>query len=232
MKNVAIILSAGKGTRMGSSISKQYLEVFGKPVVFYTIKAFEDSGVDEIFLVISEEDRNYVEQNIIQKYGFCKIKQLVIGGRERYHSVYNALRCVGEADNVLIHDGARPLILAEQIDMMIEKMKIYQACVAGMPIKDTIKIVDENNSVIDTPERSRIWQVQTPQVFRYSEILEAYENMMLDKENDVTDDSMVMEKYGNHEVRLIALSYENIKITTKEDLVFMKGILIDRGISC
>ncbi len=233
MRNVAIILSAGKGTRMESSISKQYIDVLGKPVIYYTLDAFENSIVDEIILVISEQDRNYVEETIINKYGFHKIKHLVCGGKERYHSVYNALKRVEEADNVLIHDGARPLILSGQIDMLLSQMKTYKACVAGMPVKDTIKIVDENHYVTNTPERSRIWQVQTPQVFRYPELREAYEKMMLDENPAVTDDAMVLEMYGDpdlkKEIRLVELSYENIKVTTKEDLVFMKGILLKRG---
>ncbi|MDE7157774.1 MAG: 2-C-methyl-D-erythritol 4-phosphate cytidylyltransferase [Lachnospiraceae bacterium] len=233
MRNVAIILSAGKGTRMESSISKQYIDVLGKPVIYYTLDAFENSIVDEIILVISEQDRNYVEETIINKYGFHKIKHLVCGGKERYHSVYNALKRVEEADNVLIHDGARPLILSGQIDMLLSQMKTYKACVAGMPVKDTIKIVDENHYVTNTPERSRIWQVQTPQVFRYPELREAYEKMILDENPAVTDDAMVLEMYGDpdlkKEIRLVELSYENIKVTTKEDLVFMKGILLKRG---
>ena len=137
------------------------------------------------------------------------------------------------ADNVLIHDGARPLILSGQIDMLLSQMKTYKACIAGMPVKDTIKIVDENKYVTDTPERSRIWQVQTPQVFRYPEIRKAYEKMMSDENPAVTDDAMVLEMYGDpdlkKEIRLVELSYENIKVTTKEDLVFMKGILLKRG---
>lgn len=233
MRNVAIVLSAGKGTRMGNSISKQYIEVLGKPIIYYTLKAFENSMVDEIILVISEPDRDYVEENIINKYGFSKIKHIVYGGKERYHSVYNALKQIDKADNVLIHDGARPLILTEQINMLLCQMKIYKACVAGMPVKDTIKTVDENQYVTGTPERSRMWQVQTPQVFHYSEIRKAYENMMLDENPAMTDDAMVLEMYGNpylkKEIRLVELSYENIKVTTKEDLIFMEGILVKRG---
>lgn len=229
MRNVAIILSAGKGTRMGSRISKQYIEVLGKPVIYYTIEAFEDSEVDEIILVISEEDRNYVEKHIINQYGFNKIKQIVYGGKERYHSVYNALKCIEAADNVLIHDGARPLITAEQINMLIDKMQTCKACVAGMPVKDTIKVVDDDNYVADTPERSKMWQVQTPQVFCYIDIVTAYEELIRDEKHNVTDDAMVMETYGKNKVKLVELSYENIKVTTKEDLVFMQGILMDRA---
>lgn len=233
MRNVAIILSAGKGTRMGSSVSKQYIEVLGKPVIYYTLDAFENSMVDEIILVISEQDRNYVEEGIVNKYGFHKIKHLVHGGKERYHSVYNALKQVEEADNVLIHDGARPLILPEQIDMLLSRMKTFQACVAGMPVKDTIKSVDANHCVTDTPERSRLWQVQTPQAFCYSGIREAYDKMMSHENPAVTDDSMVLEMYGHpglrKEIRMVELNYENIKVTTKEDLVFMESILLKRG---
>ncbi|MCI8670367.1 MAG: 2-C-methyl-D-erythritol 4-phosphate cytidylyltransferase [Lachnospiraceae bacterium] len=233
MRNVAIILSAGKGTRMGSSVSKQYIDVLGKPVIYYTLAAFENSIVDEIILVISEQDRNYVEEAIINKYAFHKIKHLVYGGKERYHSVYNALKQVEGADNVLIHDGARPLILPEQINMLLSQMKTFKACVAGMPVKDTIKIVDANHCVTDTPERSRLWQVQTPQVFSCSGIRDAYEKMMSDENPAVTDDAMVLEMYGHphlrKEIRMVELSYENIKVTTKEDLVFMEGILLKRN---
>lgn len=228
MKNVAIVLSAGKGIRMGGEVPKQYLEVLGKPVIYYTLMAFEHSQIDEIILVISEEYRDYVVQDIIKKYGFHKIKDIIYGGKERFHSVYNALKSIDMAENVLIHDAARPLIVPEQINMLLEKLKEYNACAAGMPVKDTIKRTDHNDNVVETPERSRLWQVQTPQAFRYDKIMNAYEQLINDKNDNVTDDAMVMELYGSDKVKLVRFGYENLKITTKEDLIFMKEILINR----
>lgn len=230
MKDIAIVLSAGKGTRMGSEVPKQYLKIMGKPVLYYTLKAFEDSDVDEIAVVLSESDRDIVEK-IIEKYSITKVKYIVNGGAERYHSVFNGLSCLKEARKVLIHDGARPLILPEHINQILRELDEKSTCVAGMPVKDTIKILDENNYVIDTPERSTVWQIQTPQGFFYSDIMKAYKEMMKQEDTRITDDAMVMERYGDERIYIKETSYDNIKITTQDDLVYMMTVLTQRELA-
>lgn len=227
MKNAAIILSAGKGTRMGSEIPKQYLEVMGKPIIYYTLKAFEDSDIDEIVIVLSEQDRNYM-QSLLKEYDIKKVKYIANGGAERYHSVQNGLQCLEKIEKVLIHDGARPLITPDQINQIIRELDTKHVCVAGMPVKDTIKILDTDNYVVDTPRRSTMWQIQTPQGFWYGDIAAAYKKMMEQEDANITDDAMVMERYGTEKIFIKETSYENIKITTPEDLIFMKAVLEKR----
>lgn len=224
MKQIsAIILSAGKGTRMKSDICKQYICVEGYPVLYYTLKAFENSNADRIILVVGEEDIDYVKNDIVERYGFNKVQSIVKGGRERYDSVINGLGELDNTDIVLIHDGARPLISPEDINNIIEAMNMHSACVAAMPVKDTIKISDEEGYVKDTPLRKYVWQIQTPQAFRVEDIKRAYELMRLNNDHTITDDSMVIEKYTDIKVKLIETSYSNIKITTPEDLKFMEN---------
>ena len=221
----AIVLSAGKGTRMKSDVSKQYLLVDDRPVLYYTLAAFEQSKIDDIIVVTAKEDIEFVQKEIIEKFGFCKVSKVVSGGKERYDSVIAGLAGMDDRDKVLIHDGARPLIKTEQIDEMIEEIKNCPACIAGMPVKDTIKIADEEGMVVSTPNRKFVWQIQTPQAFDVSLIKSAYDKMKEHNDTTITDDAMAVEKYTDEKIKLIMAGYENIKITTPEDLLLMKGIL-------
>lgn len=225
MKTAAIILSAGKGTRMKTEISKQYISVKGYPVLYYSLKAFEKSNVDEIIIVAGKDDLNYVKQEIVDKYSVGKVKSIVAGGKERYDSVINGLEQISECENVLVHDGARPLIQTEVINRIIKEVSNGISCVAAMPVKDTIKISDENGFVKETPERKNLWQIQTPQAFRTELLKQAYHEMRQAGDDTITDDSMVIEKYSEEKVRLIEAEYSNIKITTPEDLLFMEKYL-------
>ena len=182
MKTYAIILSAGKGKRMQSTISKQYIEVLGYPVLYYTLKAFEKSKVDNIIIVAGQDDIEYIRKDIIEKYNINKVLDIVSGGAERYDSVMAGLKCISGDGNVLVHDGARPLIEDFQINKIIENLKNDEACVMGMPVKDTIKIKDRNNYVINTPRRSTLWQIQTPQAFNVYTLKKAYETMQINEE--------------------------------------------------
>ena len=229
MKTYAIILSAGKGKRMQSTISKQYIEVLGYPVLYYTLKAFEKSKVDNIIIVAGQDDIEYIRKDIIEKYKINKVLDIVSGGAERYDSVMAGLKCISGDGNVLVHDGARPLIEDFQINKIIENLKNDEACVMGMPVKDTIKIKDRNNYVINTPRRSTLWQIQTPQAFNVYTLKKAYETMQINEDTTITDDSMVMERYSEVQIKLIEGSYENIKITTPEDLILMTEILKKRN---
>lgn len=215
----AIVLAAGAGKRMNSSVHKQYLELAGKPVLYYSLKAFEQSMVTEIVLVVGAGEIEYCTQEIIKKYGIQKVSAIVEGGKERYHSVYEGLKAVKNAEYVLIHDGARPFVDTDMIARSIECAKNCKACVVGMPVKDTIKVVGTDGFAKETPERKTLWQIQTPQTFEYPLILEAYQKVIAAGDSTVTDDAMVLERAAGIAVRVIEGSYRNIKITTPEDLV-------------
>lgn len=220
----AIVLAAGRGRRMNSRVQKQYLLLLDKPVLYYSLKAFEDSFVDDIILVAGENEIEYCRMEIVEKYGFTKVKKMVAGGSERYHSVYHGLKAAGDCRYVFIHDGARPFVNREILERAYACVKKEDACVVGMPVKDTIKLADGNGFAEQTPERDRVWAVQTPQVFAYQRIWTAYARMMekeaefMSRKIRITDDAMVMETFGDTPVRLVEGSYENIKITTPEDL--------------
>lgn len=224
-KFTAIVLAGGTGKRMHSHIHKQYLELAGKPVLYYALKTFEKSDVTDIVLVTGAGEETYCKCEIVDKYHINKVKAIVPGGLERYHSVYAGLCAAKGADYVLIHDGARPLVTADIIRRSMEAVKEYHACVAGMPVKDTIKIADEKGYAKLTPERSKVWQVQTPQSFSYSLVYEAYQKILADEDSAITDDAMVVERMTNQPVKLIEGSYRNIKITTPEDMMIAEMYL-------
>lgn len=230
-KTVAVVLAAGAGKRMHSDVQKQYLLLQDRPVIYYALKTFQDSFIDEIVLVVGQGEIEYCQKEIVEKYHFSKVRQIVEGGRERYHSVANGLRAVEGEGYVFIHDGARPFLTKEMLQRSYEAVKEHHACVVGMPVKDTIKIVDENRFAKTTPNRETVWQVQTPQVFMASLAKEAYERLLIKEEElqaqgiRITDDAMVVETLLNHPVRLVEGSYENIKITTPEDLHIARSFL-------
>lgn len=222
-KFTAIVLSAGSGKRMNSETPKQYLPLLGKPVIYYSLKAFQDSPVTDIILVTGADEVDYCLRNIVKPYGLTKVRAIVPGGRERYDSVYEGLKAAGPTDYVLIHDGARPVLTMEIINRSINMVQLEKSCVVGMPVKDTIRIVDAKRHATGTPERSTVWQMQTPQSFSFPYIMEAYGKMKQSaaKGEDVsfiTDDAMVVEHFMNGSVKMIEGSYRNLKITTPEDL--------------
>lgn len=226
-KCTAIVLAAGQGTRMGTKVQKQYLEILGKPVLFYSLDAFQKSDIiDEIILVVGEAQKDYCQKEIVERFHINKVSKIVTGGSERFYSVWNGLQEVNGEGYVFIHDGARPLLDEAILERVYKEVIEWKACVVGMPVKDTIKLSDSNDFVIDTPPRDFLWMVQTPQVFENSLVKKAYSMLMNQEQIHATDDAMVVEQMLNHKVRLVQGSYENIKITTSEDLeiaeVFMK----------
>lgn len=241
MKTTAIILAAGQGKRMGSDVAKQFLLLSGRPVLYYTLKNFEESMVDEIILVTGEGQEEYCRKEIVDAYGFLKVKKIVTGGKERYHSVAKGLDAISddikarpdmrEESYVLIHDGARPFATPEMIERGILAAQKYDACVLGMPVKDTIKISDDEGFAADTPKRSLVWQIQTPQIFERSLIKKAYKELILREEEllekgiAITDDAMVVELLSGKRVKLVEGSYHNIKLTTPEDLKIAEALL-------
>lgn len=217
-KVTAIVLAAGKGSRMNSDIPKQYLSLLGKPVLFYSLQAFEKSNADEIILVTGSGEQEYCQKEIIEKYHLNKVVHIVEGGTERYHSVHRGLLAAKESDYVLIHDGARPLISTAVINAAIDKVKENGACVVGMPVKDTIQIVDGECMICSTPERKYTWLAQTPQCFAFELALSSYNKAIESNDNTLTDDAMVVRRYGNASVSMLQGGYENIKVTTPEDI--------------
>lgn len=216
--NVAIVLAGGRGSRMNSDIPKQYMPVCDRPVLFYSLKVFEEyKKIHEVILVAPEKDKSYCQTEIVDKYNFKKVKQIVSGGTERFESVYNALTNAKGGGYVFIHDAARPCITEKIIDRLYYDVKKYNAVVAAVKTKDTVKI-SEDGFVSDTPDRNNVWIVQTPQVFKTDNIKKAYEVMMMHHDVNITDDAMVMERYGEDRIYLSESSYSNIKITTEEDI--------------
>ncbi len=225
-KVVCIMLAGGKGKRMGGKVSKQFLLLENKPVLYYSLKAFE-SYVDEIILVAAAGEEEFCRKEIIEKFEISKVSKIVAGGAERYLSVYEGLKAVSESEDtyVLVHDGARPFISGETISRVIESVKENKACIAAVPSKDTIKIGNDSNEVIDTPNRNNVWVVQTPQAFEYNSIMRAYIDAVASGRKDITDDSMVMESFGEEKVHFVMGQYDNIKLTTPEDMVMGMAIL-------
>lgn len=220
-----VIAAAGLGKRMKADINKQFLLLDGKPIVAHTIAQFEkNESIDEIIVVVKEDELEYCKSEVVEKYCFKKIEALVGGGAERQESVYNGLKsCSGDTDIVLIHDGVRPFITSSEIDNLIEETLAHDACVTGVRVKDTIKIVDARGVITETPDRSTLWAVHTPQSFSYRLILEAHKKAVM-QGFQATDDSSLVENLGR-EVKMIEGSYDNIKITTPEDLFVAENIL-------
>ena len=221
----AIVLAAGKGSRMNSDTPKQYLTLLGKPVLFYSLQAFEKSNVDEIILVTGSGEQEYCKKEIVEKYQIRKVIKIVEGGAERYNSVYHGLVAATGADDVLIHDGARPLILPDVINQGIELVKETRACVAGMPVKDTIQLVDDKGVISVTPDRRKTWIAQTPQCFSYELALASYKKAISEGDTTITDDAMVVQRYGAAAVIMFEGGYENIKVTTPEDIAVAECFL-------
>lgn len=242
-----IIMSGGSGTRVGTDIPKQYLEINGKPLLYYTLKAFEESDAESVSIVAGADYLKFVVSEIVDKYHFKKVIRVCEGGEERFDSVHHGLEdlsdVANEEDIVLIHDGARPFIKPAEINAMIREAEEHGAAIAAMPVKDTIKISDDAGFVAATTVRKNTWQIQTPQAFRYGLIREAYSaasERLWKRPSDsagsdadpvepgklFTDDSMVVEALlPQQKIKLVPVSYGNIKITTPEDLEVAKANL-------
>lgn len=215
--NSVIIVAAGTGSRMNMGINKQFIKLEGKEIIAYTIEKFYyNNKIDDIVVVVKKDESELFKKEILDKYNFKNVK-IAYGGKERQDSVYNGLKLLDKKCNiVLIHDGARPFVSNKIIDSCIEKAKEHKAVVVGVPVKDTIKVIDNDNNIVDTPNRSALWAVQTPQTFDYNILIDAYKDAFKSGFYG-TDDAMLIERIG-YKVKMIEGSYNNIKITTQEDL--------------
>lgn len=232
MGNTAIVLAGGSGSRMKSKVKKQYLLIKEKPVLYYSLAVFQKScHIDEIVLVCGTGEVELCRKDIVEQYGFTKVTQIVEGGKERYHSVHNGLKVIENCEYVMIHDGARPFVDEKMLERIMFELKRGNACVAAVPVKDTIKMSDKAGFVDQTPPRELLWTVQTPQSFSYDIIRAAYDRLEKQEEIEVkiTDDAMVAEYFAHVPVKLVEGSYENIKITTPEDLLLAEMILQKRN---
>lgn len=222
----AVVLAAGRGSRMKSETAKQYMELLGKPVLYYALRAFEESlAVQSVVLVVAEDEEVYVTEAIVKRFHLHKVAAVVCGGAQRQDSVYRGLLAAADAEYVMIHDGARPLVTPALIARLAQAVEETNACVAGVPVKDTIKRVSQDGTVLETPARETLWQIQTPQAFSYALILDAYETVR-QQTLLFTDDASVLE-YARPEqpIRIVQGAYENIKLTTPEDLLLAEALL-------
>lgn len=233
-KHIAIVLAGGRGSRMNNSVPKQYMTLLDRPVLYYSLKCMEDSFIDHIILVCGRGEEEYCRLQFAEGYGFRKICRIVAGGQERYDSVYNGLLCGQELapdpENtyIYIHDGARPCIDGELLAECRENVRKYHGCVPSVPVKDTIKVADGEGFAQNTPDRSRLRAVQTPQCFRFDIAFKAYSLLKESGEQQecgITDDAMVVERFVGGRIKLCQGSYNNIKITTPEDLSMAENIL-------
>lgn len=226
-RNVAIVLAAGKGSRMKSKVQKQYLTLRDKPVLSYSLDVFQKCPfIDEIVLVTGEGEQEFCRREILEPYGFDKVRKVIAGGKERYLSVWEGLKAISDCTYVYIHDGARPFIDQEILGRAHDAVAKHLACAVGMPVKDTVKISDAQGFAEYTPNRDLVWAIQTPQAFSYELIRNAYERIPRDGEANITDDAMVMETFGEQKVKLVEGSYKNIKITTPEDLIIAGALIL------
>lgn len=213
-----VIVAAGRGTRMGTAESKQYLLLHQKPILIHTLERFASlSAISEIVLVTGQADVARCEQ-LVAQYALTKVTAIVAGGAERHHSVRNGLQALN-TEYVLVHDAVRPLIRHEAIERCMQAAMEVQAAVLAVPVKDTIKQVNEAGVIIATPDRNSLWSIQTPQAFRRELLLEAHELAARQEPPFIgTDDAVVVERFGGRPVTIALGDYTNIKITTPEDL--------------
>jgi 2-C-methyl-D-erythritol 4-phosphate cytidylyltransferase len=217
-----IIPAAGQGKRMGAGKNKLLVELNDIPLLIHTLRVFEqDEECTGIILAIHPQDM-YEFEALLKKHEITKVENIVLGGKERQHSIYNALKTVVGGGVILVHDAARPFIKKEHIHRLVDAATKTGAAIIGVPAKDTMKKVLDGK-VLETIERSSLWAVQTPQAFRMSTLLKAYE--LAEKENFLgTDDASLVERLSIP-ITMVEGDYDNIKLTTQEDLFFAEAIL-------
>ncbi len=228
MKIAAIIPAGGAGIRMGQKIPKPYLSFASAPIVVHTLRVFQESDlIDDIFLVVQEKDKAYVEEDVIHPYSLNKVRAIIPGGKERQDSIHNALPFLqSDHEIVVIHDGVRPLIEQALLERTIDTAIKDGAAITGLPVKDTVKRVLPSGEVDMTIDRENLYLIQTPQAFRKEILAKAYE-MAYKEQFYGTDDASLVERLGIP-VKVIRGSYENIKITTPDDLLLAEYFVQNR----
>lgn len=225
MQYEVVLPAAGSGKRMGAGQNKLFLRLLEKPIIIHTLEVFEqDDTCTGIWLAVKPEERNYI-RDLLDQYGISKVKGLPTGGAERQHSVYACLKAMECVDIVLVHDAARPFIAQETIGQLVASAHQYGAAIAGVRVKDTIKKV-RDGIIEETVDREQLWSIQTPQAFRFELLKEAEDAAERDHFLG-TDEAMVVERLGR-DVHIVESSYDNIKMTTVEDLVLGEAILKKR----
>jgi len=226
MKVTAIITAAGKGKRMLHSVPKHFIRLEDKPVLAHTLDVFERCpDVNQVLVVSRSGEENYCLKEVVEKYGYKKVLKIVIGGDRRQDSVYNGIKELDEdTDIVLVHDGVRPFVSQNTLSEAIKLAIFADGVVTAVPVKDTIKYVGDDGIIRATPDRSSLWHAQTPQVFKRRILEEAYVRAYNDKYSG-TDESSLVERLG-YKVKIVEGTADNIKITTKEDLLFAEVILM------
>lgn len=226
MRYEVVLPAAGSGKRMGAGQNKLFLQLAGKPILMHTLAVFEeDANCTGIWLAVKPEERSTIEELIV-KYGITKVKGLAAGGEERQHSVHSCIKEMEQVEIVLVHDAARPFITRDIISKLAQMAKEKGAAIAGVRAKDTMKKV-RGTLITETIDRDSLWMIQTPQAFRFDLLAEAED--VAEKVGFLgTDEAMLVERLG-HEVHIVESSYENVKMTTKEDLLFGEAILRHRA---
>ncbi len=227
-KNIAIIPAAGAGVRMGMDRAKQFLNLAKRPILAMTLESFQDCGaVDAVIVVVPEKDVDFCKKEIVEKFGFHKVEKVVPGGARRQDSVRLGIEAINQnCELVVIHDGVRPFITADDIGRMVSEAKIHGAVIAGLPAKETVKEVNGDLTVTGTYDRNRVWLIQTPQVFQYQDILKAHQKAFEENWGEATDDSALVEKL-RIPVKVILGTENNIKVTTTNDLA-LAGYLSEK----
>ncbi len=222
-----VLPAAGSGKRMGAGQNKLFLELLEKPILIHTLEVFEqDENCTGIWLAVKPEERAVI-QKMLANYGISKVKGLPDGGAERQHSVHACMKEMEQVDIVLVHDAARPFITHDIIANLVQSANNFGAAIAGVRAKDTMKKV-RNGIIEETVDRESLWMIQTPQAFRFDLIVEAED--VAEKVGFLgTDEAMLVERLG-HEVHIVESNYENVKMTTKEDLLFGEAILRKRAL--
>lgn len=225
MNYTVVLPAAGSGKRMKADKNKLLLELFGKPIFLYTLEVFQrDQNCDGIWLAVKEQERDLIE-SYVKRYNITKVQGYATGGMERQDSVRACLEAIPPCGVVLVHDAARPFIDREVIARLVETAQMSGAAIAGVPVKDTIKKVS-NGIISETVDRNQLWMIQTPQAFRYPLILKAAQVARNDGFMG-TDEAMLVERL-NHPVAIVESTYENIKMTTPDDLIYGRAILESR----
>lgn len=228
MKVCAIVAAAGQGKRLGTQIPKPFVMLNNYPIIYYSLNVLSESEVIDYILVIVAKDRVvYCQQEVVEKYKFSKIYNVIEGGEHRQDSIYNGLKKVlPDTDLILIHDGARPFVTHQLIERTIAEAKEIGAAIVGVPPVDTIKSINDEQWVGETLDRDKLVMIQTPQVFRYTLLKDAYEKAY--QENFyATDDALLVKRIGG-KIKLVDGDYENIKITVPYDLLVAEAILKHR----